>query len=115
MMRLRGIACAALSLSRVAAQAAAPPVDLFIEVAVVDTSNQPVAGVRIELKTGQVIVSSAVTDPTGQARLTKLNRASYEIAAAKEVFEPIRKSAVNLSRSVPASIELTMIPALAGR
>jgi hypothetical protein len=115
MMRLRGIACAALSLSRVAAQAAAPPVDLFIEVAVVDTSNQPVAGVRIELKTGQVIVSSAVTDPSGHARFTKLNPARYEIAAAKEGFEAVRKSDVNLSRSVPASIELTLTPALAGR
>jgi Carboxypeptidase regulatory-like domain len=113
MVRLRGIGCAALLLSLVAVQAAAPLVDLSIEVAVVDTSNQPVAGVRIDLKTGQTTVSSAVTDPSGRARFAKLNPARYEIAAAKEGFEAARKSDVDLSRSVAASIELTLIPALA--
>jgi hypothetical protein len=115
MMRLRGLVCAALLLSRVAAHAAAPAADLSIEVSVVDTSNQPVSGVRIELKSGESTVSSAVTGQNGQARFTKLNPGRYRIAAIKDGFETAQDREVDLSQSVPATIELTLIPALARR
>ena len=112
-MRLRGWVCAALLLSQVAAHAAAPPADLSIEVTVLDVSNQPVPGVQIELKTGQATVSTAVTDPKGHARFTDLKPALYEVTAAKEGFETIQKSGVDLSQSVSAAIDLTLVPPLA--
>jgi hypothetical protein len=98
-----------------AAHAAAPPADLSIEVSVVDPSNQPVPGVRIELKTGQAAVSQAVTDRNGHARFTDLKPARYQLAAAKDGFETAQKTDLDLSQSVSASIELTLTPALARR
>src|ERR1017187_794166 len=112
-MRLRGWVCAAILLWPAVAHAAAPPADLHIEVSVVDSSNQPVPGVQVELSTGQAKVSSAVTDRNGRAQFTELKPASYVIAAAKDGFETARKSDVDLSQSVSASIELTLVPALA--
>ena len=80
---------------------------------VVDPSNQPVPDVRVELKTGQTAVSSAVTDRNGHVRFTELKPASYEIAATKDGFETARKSDLDLSQSVSASLDLTLVPALA--
>jgi len=82
-------------------------------VSVVDPSNQPVPDVRVELKTGQTAVSSAVTDRNGHVRFTELKPASYEIAATKDGFETARKSDLDLSQSVSASLDLTLVPALA--
>src|ERR1039457_2025020 len=108
-MRLRGWVTASVLLWQAAAHAAAPPADLFIEVSVVDGSNQPVPGVQVELKTGQATVSRVVTDQKGLARFTDLKPARYEIAAAKDGFESAQKSDLDLSLS--ASIELTLVPA----
>jgi hypothetical protein len=114
-MRLRGWVTASVLLWQAAAHAAAPPADLFIEVSVVDGSNQPVPGVQVELKTGQATVSRVVTDQKGLARFTDLKPARYEIAAAKDGFESAQKSDLDLSQSLSASIELTLVPALARR
>jgi len=114
-MRLRGWVCAALLLGVAAAHAAAPPADLFIEVSVVDSSNRPVSGVQVELKTGQATVSIAGTDRDGRARFSELKPARYEIAAAKDGFETAQKSDLDLSQSVSASVDLTLVPALARR
>ena len=113
MTRLRGFVCAVLLLSGLAAHAAAPPADLSIDVLVVDDSNQPVAGVRVELTSAAVIVSSTVTGQNGQARFAQLKPARYEVAASKDGFEIVRKTDVDLTQSVPATIELTLIPLLA--
>jgi len=107
--------CAALLLGVAAAHAAAPPADLFIEVSVVDSSNRPVSGVQVELKTGQATVSIAGTDRDGRARFSELKPARYEIAAAKDGFETAQKSDLDLSQSVSASVDLTLVPALARR
>src|ERR1022692_4575888 len=114
-MRLRGWVTASVLLWQAAAHAAAPPADLFIEVSVVDGSNQPVPGVQVELKTGQATISRVVTDQKGLARFTDLKPARYEIAAAKDGFESAQKSDLDLSQSLSASIELTLVPALARR
>ena len=81
-MRLRGLVCAAFLLWLAGAHAAAPPADLSIELSVVDPSNQPIPGVRVELKTGQATVSTAVTDPNGHARFTELKHARYIVGFA---------------------------------
>jgi len=88
---------------------------LYIEVSVVDSASQPVPGVQVELKTAQATVSSALTDRNGHARFPALQPARYEIAAAKDGFETAQKSDLDLSQSVSASIELTLVPALARR
>src|ERR1017187_3057041 len=108
-MRLRGWVTASVLLWQGSAHAPAPPADLFIEVSVVDGSNQPVPSVQVELKTGQATVSRVVTDQKGLARFTDLKPARYEIAAAKDGFESAQKSDLDLSLS--ASIELTLVPA----
>lgn len=54
-----------------------------------------------------------MTGQDGHARFTELKPVRYEIAAAKDGFETTQKSDVDLSQSVSASIELTLIPALA--
>ena len=112
-MRLRGLACAALLVSRLAAHAAAPPEEQVLAVSVFDTATQPVSGARVELKIGAAAVASAVTDQSGQVRFTTLKPGRYEIAAIKDGFEAARKSEVDLSQSAPASIELTLTPLLA--
>ena len=102
-------------LAQAAAYAAAPLAELSIDVSVVDGSNQPVPQVRVELKAGQATVAQAVTDPNGHARFTALKPALYQIAAAKDGFETARKSDLDLSKSISAAIELTLVPALARR
>lgn len=80
---------------------------------VVDSANQPVPGVHVDLITGQTAVSSVVTDRNGHVRFTELKPAIYAIAAAKDGFETARKSDLDLSQSASVSIELTLVPALA--
>src|ERR1022692_4696089 len=109
-MRLRGWVTASVLLWQAAAHAAAPPADLFIEVSVVDGSNQPVPGVQVELKTGQATVSRVVTDQKGLARFTDLKPARYEIAAAKDGFESAQKSDLALSPSLSRIIGVALGP-----
>src|SRR5450759_441823 len=114
-MSLRGCLCAAMLLAQAAAYAAAPLAELSIDVSVVDGSNQPVPQVRVALKAGQATVAQAVTDPNEHARFTALMTALDQIAAAKDGFETARKSDLDLSKSISAAIELTLVPALARR
>jgi hypothetical protein len=111
----RGLVWAALLLWSAAAYAAPPPTDLSIEVSVVDPANQPVPGVRVELRRGQATISTVVTDQKGLARFTALKPDRYEISAAKDGFETAQKSDLDLSQSLSASIELALVPALARR
>jgi hypothetical protein len=105
--------CAAFLLWQAVTIAAAATADLSIQVSVIDTSGQPVAGVRVELKTGRNTVSTATTDQAGHAEFRSLEPARYEIDATKDTFEPVQKSDLDLAQSL--SLELTMVPALARR
>src|SRR5579863_9969651 len=107
-MMCLGWVCAAVWLWSAVAYAGATPADLSIEVSVVDPANQPVTGVRVELKTGQATVLTFVTDQKGLARFSGLKPARYEISAAKDGCETAQKSDVDLSQSLYASIELTL-------
>jgi len=109
---MRGLWCAVFLLWQAAVNAA-PPADLSIQVSVIDTSGQPVAGVRVQLKTGQNTASTATTDQAGHAEFRSLEPARYEIDATKDTFEPVQKGDLDLSQSL--SVELTMVPALARR
>ena len=77
------------------------------DVLVVDGSNRPIPGVRVELKTGGAVVASARTDEKGRVEFRDLEAARCELVAAKDGFEPVHESNVEL----PASVTLTMRPA----
>lgn len=111
-MRIRGWRCAAFLLWQVATNAG-PPANLSIQVTILDTSSRPVAGVLVELKSGQATVSSAKTDQAGHARLAGLQAGRYEITATKDGFAAVSKSDLDLSE--PLSIDLTLAPAPARR
>src|ERR1039457_3448150 len=99
----------ALLLWQVTALAGAPGIDVLV----VDPSNQPVANVRVQLKTGQTVVSSAETDQKGHAGFTELQPALYDIAAIKDGFEPAQKADLNLTQGGSVEVELTLVPTLA--
>ncbi len=79
-----------------------------LDVSVVDSSNRPVAGALVELKTGGVTVASQQTDDKGHASFRELKPAIYELIASRNGFESARKGSLEL----PASVELTLAPAL---
>jgi hypothetical protein len=103
----------ALLLWHVAALAGASSAGPGIDVLVVDASNQPVAHVRVQIKTGQSVVSSAETDRKGHAGFTELKPALYDITAIKDGFEPAQKADLNLSQGGSVEVELTLVPTLA--
>ena len=103
----------ALLLWQVAALAGASSSGPGIDVLVVDPSNQPVAHVRVQIKTGQSVVSSAETDQKGHAGFTELKPALYDIAAIKDGFEPAQKADLNLTQGGSVEVELTLVPTLA--
>src|ERR1035441_9947247 len=80
-----------------------------LDVSVVDSSNRPVPGVRLELKTGGKIVASMETGDDGHARFKALQPARYGLDASKDGFEPVQKADLEL----PASVELMLTPAMA--
>jgi hypothetical protein len=82
-------------------------------VLVVDPSNQPVAHVRIQIKSGQSVVSSAETDQKGHAGFTELKPALYDITATKDGFEPAQKADLDLTQGISVEVELTLVPTLA--
>ncbi len=94
------------------ASAGPSPEGPAIRVAVVDTANQAVPGVQVQLKIGQSVISSVVTDPKGHAEFAQLKPERYEITATKEGFEPVTKGDLDLSQGA-VSVELTLVPSLA--
>ena len=80
-----------------------------VDVLVVDSSNRPVPGARVELKTGGQVVASKQTAENGHAQFNDLKPARYELAASKDGFEPVQKADLEL----PASVELMLTPAMA--
>ena len=98
-------------LASVAAAADGPS----LKVRVVDTSDQPVAGVRLQLKLGQAEVATAESDAQGHAGFAALQPANYQLTATKAGFEPFAQDGIDLSSGAPASVELTLVPALARR
>src|ERR1035437_5801430 len=77
-----------------------------LNVMVIDGSNRPVPGVRVELKTSGELVASVRTDAQGLAEFGKLKPVRYELDAWKDGFEPVQKANLVL----PASVELTLTP-----
>jgi hypothetical protein len=112
-IRWPGTAPVAFLLGHVVALAGASPAGPGIDVLVVDPSNRPVAHVRIQIKSGQSVVSSAETDQKGHAGFTELKPALYDITAIKDGFEPAQKADLNLTQGGSVEVELTLVPTLA--
>src|SRR5450759_3624169 len=77
-----------------------------LNVLVLDGSNRPIPGVRVELKAGGELVASIQTDEKGRAEFGELKPVRYELDAWKDGFEPAQKANLEL----PASVELTLTP-----
>src|SRR5580700_9277707 len=86
-----------------------------LQVAVLDQSNEPVSGVRIELKTGSLVVSSAETDPQGHAVFADLKPGRYEVIATKQGFELARKAGLDVSPEASNAVEFTLVPTIVHR
>jgi hypothetical protein len=96
--------------------AAASPAGLTIAITAHDSISRPAAGIRVELRSypGEAVLASIVTDAKGQASFTDLESRPYEISIDKEGFEPLRRD-IDLSLGESASVEVTMVPAMARR
>ncbi len=77
-----------------------------LDVLVVDGSNRPVAGVRVEVKAAGATVASTLTDEAGRAAFHQLAIARCDLAALKDGFEPLQKAGLEL----PAAVTLTLAP-----
>src|ERR1035437_8462893 len=84
-----------------------------IGVSTVNQENQPLSGVTIQLKVGQDVIVSAITDQNGHAEFSKLQPNYYEVVAEKMGFEPANKADLNLLETGSISLELTLVPKLA--
>jgi len=81
-----------------------------VQVAVSDSANRPIPGVRIEVKLLGSQIASALTDETGQASFPDLAPANYEITAAKDGFDTAR-TFLNTAAGATQPIGLTLAPA----
>jgi len=111
-MPLRGILVAFWLLCQAAAVCDTPPPGAKLEVLIHDSSNQPAAGVRVQLKSGPEVVSSAETDAQGQAAFTNLKPGHYELTVSLKGFEALQQE-LNLGQSDSMSVDWTLIPSLA--
>ena len=102
---LRPLACL---VSAWAAFAAGPG---NLEVSVLDQSNLPIPGVRLELKAGAAVAASVETDAAGKASLPGLTLGSYSLTATRDGYEPFRKTGLDISGAT--SLEITLVPKLA--
>lgn len=108
-MWMRGAAAAVL-LWGVAAFAGGFPADgPAVEVTVVDSTNLPIPGVRLELKPGTGAPASAQTDVQGHAEFDGLKPGLYSLTAVKDGLETVERQGVNVTDGVSDSIQLTMV------
>jgi hypothetical protein len=87
---------------------------LTIAVTVTDSTNRPVPGIRLELRSapGTSVLDRATTDVKGQASFGELEPRPYDLTIAKEGFETLRR-AVDLTMGASMSVEVTLVPAMA--
>src|SRR5580704_7703709 len=76
-----------------------------LQVAVTDSGNLPIPGVRIEVKLAGRQIASAVTDESGQASFPDLAPAPYEITAAKDGFEILRRTIADAVQPIRLTLE----------
>ncbi len=76
-----------------------------LQVAVTDSGNLPIPGVRIEVKLAGNHIASAVTGESGLAAFPDLTPAPYEITASKDGFEPGRLTIADAAQPLHLTLE----------
>lgn len=108
------ITLASILLSWIPAASAGAP-DVTIDISVLDQAKHPVAGVAVRIEGAPGVVFSSVTDEHGKAAFPPLERGHYQLSAAKEGFQPIQASELDLSTPGTHPVELTLSPAATRR
>jgi hypothetical protein len=99
----------ALALSQACVRAAE------LDVLSVDTGGRPISGVQIQLRACPDAPCLVRTGPDGHAQFKDLKPAHYNVVAAKDGFESAETKDLDLTGDGPASLELTLVPALSRR
>src|SRR6202043_524466 len=86
-----------------------------LDVISVDSNGRPIPGVQIQLHVCPDALCSARTGPDGNAQFKDLKPAHYDVVAAKDGFESAERKDLDLTGDGPASLELTLVPALSRR
>lgn len=84
-----------------------------IRITTQDEAGQPVAGVAIQIKIKDNLVSTVVTDDKGEAVATNLAAGTYEVAVSKDGFEPRIQTDVALTNAQGVDIKFVMVKKLA--
>lgn len=82
----------------------------LVEVTVRDQSNQPAAGVRVEIRRGSDVARTAETDAGGRAHFPELEPGHYTLTVTKEGFQPVQ-SDVELAEPGSTAIDIILSPA----
>jgi hypothetical protein len=77
-----------------------------------DESDNPVAGVTVEIKKGGTSIASALTNEKGEADLPKVAAGTYDITVSKDSFEPLNQAGVAVAAGAPVDIVFIMVPRL---
>jgi len=109
-MRARGFSLAIFVCIHLAA-AELPPAGPVLHVLTVDSANEPVPGVSVQLRLpeGRPPITQS-TDAQGQAVFNDLRPGLYAVLATKENFQPVRQTDLTVELDSALSLELTMIP-----
>src|SRR5262249_40791121 len=75
-----------------------------------DESDKPVAGVLVEVKKDNAVVSSGTSDEKGEVNLAGVPAGTYEIAVSKTGFEPLSQPDVVVSETTPIEVVFVMVP-----
>jgi len=84
-----------------------------LTVTTVDTRNQPLADVRIQLRRDAGIAYSVNTGRDGRATFSQVKPGHYDLSLEKGGLEPRRSNALDLTGALPLDLEFTLIPSLA--
>lgn len=80
-----------------------------IRVTTADESGQPVAGVAVQVKLKNDILSTIITDDKGEAVAANFPPGTYEITVSKEGFQTRTQSKVDLNTGLEVAINFVMV------
>jgi hypothetical protein len=111
-MVARGWCVATLLLCCLAAAELAPPAGPVLRVSTLDPSNQPVAGVQVQLHLADSLIATSASNPQGQVIFSELRPGLYTLIASKNGYQQVRQSDLTIEQQSTISVELTMVRAL---
>ena len=94
------------------AAAAFLPAGPVLRVSTMDSANQPVAGVELQLRMTDAVVVTSLSDARGQAVFAELRPGLYTLLATKDGYHPVHQADLRVAQDSAISLELTMTPVL---